>query len=856
MAKDTQILVKKFVEKWTEMINEGNFNEIRKTQSFWIELTALFGIENPTDFLEFEYPVTLDNNSSGRIDVYIPKTKVLIEQKKADVDLEKISANDKWTPYQQAKEYFNALPLNQKPRWIITCNFNEFHIYDMNLKRPENNKQVVFLKDLEKEYYRLEFLVDSAKENISREMELSIKAGELVGKIYDLLLPRYKNPNDDVSLQSLNQLCVRIVFCLFAEDAGLFGSKTAFHDYLKPIPVQLIRNALIELFNVLDTKESERNEYLQDELKSFPYVNGGLFSNKNIEIPQFTEEIKELILQKASADFDWSDISPTIFGAVFESTLNPETRRSGGMHYTSIENIHKVIDPLFLNDLRKELKTCKTKEQLLKFQNKLSTLTFLDPACGSGNFLTETYISLREIENEVIRQLQQLGQAHLINPIKVSINQFYGIEINDFAVSVAKTALWIADLQMQRKTGEISQDFELEYLPLKEYKNIHEANALRIDWNDIIESDKLNYIIGNPPFVGYYLTSKEQKQEIVDLFGKIKLSNSLDYVSGWFYKASEMMHKNNDIYTALVATNSITQGEQVYPIWNTLFERFNIKIDFAWRTFIWNSESNSKAHVHCVIIGFSSRYEGKNCYLYDKQGSCKECNNINPYLLEGDDIIVESRAQPLFSVSKLILGNMPKDGGGFILSEEEKDELIKKEPLSQQWIHLFLGAEEYIKNKKRYCLWLVGANPNEIKQCPIVLKRIEIVKQMRLNSKAPSTRKLAETPTLFAQRTQPEGVDYILLARVSSENRKYIPMGFIDKSIKVNDSVQIIPNADLYHFGILTSVLHMAWMRTVAGRLKSDYRYSKEIVYNDFPWIENATEEQKAKIEKTAQAIL
>ncbi|MBQ6269613.1 MAG: hypothetical protein IJK61_05760, partial [Bacteroidetes bacterium] len=384
MAKDTQILVKKFVEKWTEMINEGNFNEIRKTQSFWIELTALFGIENPTDFLEFEYPVTLDNNSSGRIDVYIPKTKVLIEQKKADVDLEKISANDKWTPYQQAKEYFNALPLNQKPRWIITCNFNEFHIYDMNLKRPENNKQVVFLKDLEKEYYRLEFLVDSAKENISREMELSIKAGELVGKIYDLLLPRYKNPNDDVSLQSLNQLCVRIVFCLFAEDAGLFGSKTAFHDYLKPIPVQLIRNALIELFNVLDTKESERDEYLQDELKSFPYVNGGLFSNKNIEIPQFTEEIKELILQKASADFDWSDISPTIFGAVFESTLNPETRRSGGMHYTSIENIHKVIDPLFLNDLRNELKTCRTKEQLLKFQTKISKLTFLDPACGSG----------------------------------------------------------------------------------------------------------------------------------------------------------------------------------------------------------------------------------------------------------------------------------------------------------------------------------------------------------------------------------------------------------------------------------------------------------------------------------------
>ena len=577
---DNKTAVKEFVKKWTE---KDFYAEDENTSNFWTDLLNALGVENITNYVEYQKKVKKIDKGTWRIDAYLPESKVLIEQKNSNVDIENSS-----DAFNQANEYANNLPYDEKPLWIVTCNFKEFFVYNMKLnpREREANKQKILVKDLNKEYHLLEFLIDTGK-NISREMELSIKAGDLVGKMYDLLLPRYKNPEDPHTLQSLNQLCVRIVFCLFAEDSELLkhNTKTSFHDYLKPIPAQFLRDALIKLFEVLDTKIEDRDEYLQDDLKYFPYVNGGLFSNKNIEIPQFTEEIKELILQKASADFDWSDISPTIFGAVFESTLNPETRRSGGMHYTSIENIHKVIDPLFLNDLRNELKTCKTKEQLLKFQNKLSSLTFLDPACGSGNFLTETYIYLREIENEVIRQLQQLGQAHLINPIKVSINQFYGIEINDFAVSVAKTALWIADLQMQRKTSEISQDFELEYLPLKEYKNIREANALLIDWNDVIEADKLNYIIGNPPFVGYFLTTKEQKQEIVDIFGKIRLVKKLDYVSGWFYKASEMMHKNNEIRTALVATNSITQGEQVYPIWNTLFERFNIKIDFAWRSF-------------------------------------------------------------------------------------------------------------------------------------------------------------------------------------------------------------------------------------------------------------------------------
>ncbi|MBQ6268511.1 MAG: class I SAM-dependent DNA methyltransferase [Bacteroidetes bacterium] len=848
MAKDIQTLIKKFVEKWTE---KDFYAEDENTSNFWTDLLNALGVENITDFVIYQKKVK-KIKGSGRIDVYLPKSKVLIEQKNSNVDIENSS-----DAFIQAKEYNDDLPNNERPNWIITCNFREFFVYDMNLdnREREAQKQKILVKDLNKEYHLLEFLIDTSK-NISREMELSIKAGDLVGKMYDLLLPRYKNPEDPHTLQSLNQLCVRIVFCLFAEDAELFlhNTKTSFHDYLAPIPAQFLRDALIKLFNVLDTKQEERDEYLQDELKYFPYVNGGLFSNKNIEIPQFTEEIKELILQKASAEFDWSDISPTIFGAVFESTLNPETRRSGGMHYTSIENIHKVIDPLFLDDLKNELKNCKTTKELLKFQDKISKLTFLDPACGSGNFLTETYISLRNLENDVIRQLQKLGQANLINPIKVSINQFYGIEINDFAVSVAKTALWIAELQQQRKTNEISQDFEIEYLPLKEYNNIKEANALRIDWNDVIKADKLNYIIGNPPFIGGMIMDAEQKKDMHNLFGdKIKGVGELDYVGAWYRKAVTYM-KNTYIKTAFVSSNSITQGEQVAILWEQLMQE-GLIINFAWRTFIWDSESSSKAHVHCVIIGFSLFQDNKQKKIYSDD-SIQFVNNINGYLTDAQNIFIYNRKTPICSVPEMNFGNMPRDGGGLILSEAEKDELISKEPLSKQWIHLLLGAEEYIKNKKRYCLWLVGANPSEIKQCPTVMKRIEIVRQMRLNSKAASTRKLAETPTLFAQRTQPEGVDYILVPRVSSENRKYVPMGFIDKSIKVNDSVQIIPNAELYHFGILTSIVHMAWMRTIAGRLKSDYRYSKEIVYNNFPWIEDITDNQKVKIEKTAQAIL
>ena len=851
-----------FAKEWA---NKGY--EKGHTQTFWLELLQkVFGVENPYGYINFEDQVMVD--STNFMDGYIATTKVLIEQKSMDKDLGKgirQSNGEILTPFLQARKYIIGLPVDKHPRWVITCNFREFWVYDMN--KPNDEPQKILLANFEKDYERLLFLVDSGNAHIKHEQEVSFKAGKLVGLIYDLLLKQYYDPENQETLRSLNILCVRLVFCLYAEDAHLFGKRTAFHDYLAQYEAKDLRRALIDLFEVLDTPIEQRDRYLDDSLKAFPYVNGGLFSNdKRLEIPQFTEELKQMILAKASDDFDWSEISPTIFGAVFESTLNPETRRSGGMHYTSIENIHKVIDPLFLDALKEEFESIKSiaqdkqqRQRLDAFQDKLASLTFFDPACGSGNFLTESYVSLRRLENQVIA-LRNKGQAVIgdfANPVKVDIHQFYGIEINDFAVSVATTALWIAEQQMLQETEKIVS-FNINPLPLKPYHNIHEGNALRLDWSEIIAPERLNYIMGNPPFVGGMMMTREQKQEMLDIFGKkLKGIGELDYVGAWYKKAAMLMEQNPFIRAALVSTNSITQGEQVAILWETLMKEHNIHIDFAYRTFRWDSEADIKAHVHCVIIGFSSltasRDSAKRIYISDLQSI--SANNINGYLADAPDVFIVNRGTPLCDAPAMNFGNMPRDGGGFILSEEEKDELMVKEPLSAKWIHLFLGAAEFINNKKRYCLWLQGASPAEIRQCPIVLQRVNNVREMRLASKAASTRQMAETPTLFAQITQPIGIPYILVPRVSSEKRRYVPIGFVDGNVIASDAVQIIPNASLYHFGILTSNVHMAWMRVVCGRLEMRYRYSKDIVYNNFPW-PTPTDEQKAKIEQTAQAIL
>ncbi len=853
-------LLHNFVANWT-----GKGYEKGESQPFWLDLLHALGVESPAQFITFEQQVHLDHTAF--IDGFIPSTKVMIEQKSGKKDLgEPIRQSDGslLNPFQQAKRYASELPYSKRPRWIVTCNFREFWVYDM--EQPNGEPQKILLENLEKEWYRLEFLVKEGNENIKKEMELSIKAGDLVGKIYDALLPQYANPNSPETLQSLNQLCVRLVFCLFAEDAGLFGDKNEFHDYLYRFQARDIRRALIDLFKVLDTKPEDRDPYLDDELKHFPYVNGGLFSNggsdhSDIEIPQFTDELRSLILTKASEDFDWSEISPTIFGAVFESTLNPETRRSGGMHYTSIENIHKVIDPLFLNQLGHEFDACDGKKDLMAFQDKLASLTFFDPACGSGNFLTETYVSLRRLENKVIEKLQgpQMVMGDVANPIKVDIHQFYGIEINDFAVSVATTALWIAELQMMHETEKIAS-FHINPLPLKSYHNIHEGNALRLDWNEVIPADRLNYIMGNPPFVGASMMSNEQKEEAVAIFGKIKLSNSIDYVGGWYFKACEMILRNPNIHAALVSTNSITQGEQVCALWQPLLEKYKIHIDFAYPTFRWDSESSLKAHVHCVIIGFSSGtaqrsgQSGISARLYLPDGTYQQCKNISPYLLDAPNILVESHSKPLCAVPTMLLGNKPADGGNLILTEAEKNEILKQEPNLEPFIYKYVGAEEYINNKIRYCFWLTGINPSIIRQSNVLHERVQNVKIMRENSTSPATRKMADYPHLFFFISQPQS-NYLLLPSTSSERRRYIPIGFMNPTDIASNSCTILPIATLYHFGVLTSNIHMAWMRAVCGRLKSDYRYSNSIVYNNFPW-PIPTDEQKAKIEQTAQAIL
>ena len=730
------------------------------------------------------------------------------------------------------------------------------------MNNPKGEPEEILLKDLEKEIHRLQFMVNNENQNIKREMEISIQAGELVGRIYDEILPLYKNPDNVDTLRSLNKLCVRLVFCLYAEDAGLFGRHQMFHDYLSRYEVKDLRRALIDLFNILDQKPEDRDPYLPDELLQFPYVNGGLFADENIEIPNLNEKVRNLLLAKASEDFDWSDISPTIFGAVFESTLNPETRRSGGMHYTSIENIHKVIDPLFLNDLKKELEekvlNIKTADVIKKnveaFQNKISNLKFLDPACGSGNFLTETYLSLRKMENQALEKLYggqiKLGEGNF-NPIKVSISQFYGIEINDFAVTVAKTALWIAESQMMKETENILH-LNLNFLPLKSYTNIVEGNALKTDWDNVVNKSELNYIMGNPPFVGAKMMSKVQKDDATEIFGKIKLANSLDYVCAWYFKAAEYI-KNTNIMCAFVSTNSICQGEQASAMWKPLIEKYKIQINYAYKTFIWNSETKEKAKVHCIIVGFSTINNTTNKKIFDGDRYIN-VSNINSYLIDSPNIFIEKRSKPICDVPKMSFGNMPVDDGNFIFSIEEYNDFISKYPDTKKLFKKYIGAVEFLNRTNRYCLWLDNVEPTEFRKNKEIMQRIENVKKFRLSSSTKPTRDKAETPTKFFFVSHPNK-KYIVVPKTSSGKRKYIPIGFEDENTIASDLVNIVPTSDLYIMGVLASNVHNAWMRTVAGRLKSDYRYTNSIVYNTFPW-PSPTEEQRKKIERTAQRIL
>ena len=834
-------------------------DEKQDTQSFWLSLLrTVYGVENPAQFIQFEVPVKLDHVSY--IDGFISETKVLIEQKSASVDLNRGYKQSDGTflrPYEQARRYAGFLPHDQNPRWIVVCNFQQFQIHDMN--RPNDEPETVLLADLEKEFHRLQFLVDTGSTLVKKEMEVSLQAGEIVGVLYDALLKQYKDPESPETLKSLNALCVRLVFCLYAEDAGVFGGHGMFQRYLQNHTGDA-RRALIDLFRVLDTQPEDRDPYIDEDLAAFPYVNGGLFADEDVVIPRLDENIVDLILHRASEDFDWSVISPTIFGAVFESTLNQETRRSGGMHYTSIENIHKVIDPLFLDDLRAELDAIKAipvdktrNKQLRQFQTKLAGLTFLDPACGSGNFLTETYLSLRRLENEVIDALLygQVILGQVTDPIRVSIGQFYGIEINDFAVTVAKTALWIAESQMMQETEKLVRH-TLDFLPLRSYANIVEGNALRMDWERVVPKRELDYIMGNPPFVGHQWRTKEQAVDLESVCKDIPKCGKLDYVCGWYVKAADYM-QGTQIHAAFVSTNSISQGESVGILWKPLFTEKHLTIEFAYRTFVWTSEAKDKAAVHCVIVGFTCGTARNTCYLYESDRR-RTVEHINGYLVDAPNVFIQSRGKPLTAGLPIMSkGSQPTDGGNLIFSVEERDDLIKKYPQTEELLRRYISADDYINNKIRYCLWLVNISPSKYRNIHPIMERLERVVKCRRQSPTSSVQRNAETPMLFTQIRQPQS-QYLAMPEVSSSKRKYIPFGYINPDVIGSNMLYLIPNATLYIFGVMISNVHMAWARTVGGRLKSDYRYTPAI-YNNFPW-PTPTDEQKAKIEQTSQAIL
>ena len=837
--------VKDFVKQWT-----GRGYEKGETHTFWLSfLRDVLEISEPEKFIHFEVPVKLKHTSF--IDAFFPDTKVIIEQKSLSKSLSQEKSQSDGsilTPYEQAQRYGSSLPYSMRPRWIVVCNFAEFLIYDMEtLAKPTK----ILLTELLEKFHTFDFLIDKTKNKLQVELELSLKAGEIVGKLYDALRRQYINPDDEVSLVSLNKLCVRLVFCLYAESTGIFDEHKIFRDWLNES--RNIRWDLIHLFDVLNTPVNERDPYLDDTLKKFPFVNGGLFAGA-IEIPNFTPEIKNLLLDEASSSFNWAGISPTIFGAVFESTLNPVTRRAGGMHYTSIENIHKVIDPLFLDDLRTEFQTVKAtvrnrKKNLLAFQDKLAAIKIFDPACGSGNFLTESYLSLRRLENEVLKELfgSQIQLGDFFNPIKVSIGQFYGIEINDFAVAVAQTALWIAELQMIQETQEIIHR-DLDFLPLKSYSNIVEGNSLQIDWKNVCPQP--NYIVSNPPFVGKSFQTPAQKSDMKNIFAGVKDYGNLDYVACWFKKAADFIN-NTKTTCAFVATNSIAQGIAVPPLWTYLF-KCGVIINFVHQTFKWISESADLAAVHCVIVGFAN-FHAPVKKIFDSNG-VRVVENINAYLLDAPNVIVLPQANPLREdVPPMIVGSCPTDGGNFLLTADERKNFIKREPAAAKWIRRYVGSNEFINGIVRYCLWLKNCPPNVLRKMPLVMKRVEDGRDFRLASKKAQTRRRADTPTLFAEDRFVDA-PALFVPMVSSENRRYIPIGFVN-GVVINNKALFIPNCDLYTFGTLTSSIHMAWVRTVAGRLKSDYSYGTTTVYNTFPWC-TPTDKQRAAIEQSAQKIL
>ncbi len=874
--------IKQFTNKWKDKGREK-----QDTHKYWEELIEiLLDVKHGRDFVDWEKEVpvpvitTEDGKSTKYIDCYLKESKCLVEQKSHNISLDKKllqSDGSELNALEQAQMYYNRLNLSEKGRYTIACNFVEFRIFD-----NEHNNQlpvVIQLADLPKrwswKYLRKILSGDETLNDDVRKDAAAKTASGVVKRLYELLKAEYKEEEltRDV-LHQMNVFCVRVVFCLYADDSGLFPNQE-FHSFLEAFPAKKLQEKLYWLFVSLDKEPHKRVASLDVEIKQFPYVNGGLFK-KVVDVPRISDPIKQLLINSAEGLrmpgkggdlFSWSEISPTNFGCIFESTLDPETQKENGMHYTSPENIHRVIDPLFLNDLRKELdivlampneskREKDEREKSLKaYQTKLAKLRFFDPACGSGNFLTETFKSIRRLEMEAVSEMSDNG----FNPCKVNIDKFYGIEINDFAAQVARAALWISDCQMVEEEMERFK-VSLPQLPLKSYDHIYCGNALTTDWKNIVKPRQLNYIIGNPPFVGASKMSAEQKSETVAILGEGNRVNSVDYVGAWYHKAAAMINGTN-IQCAFVSTNSITQGEQVSPLWKKLFDDYKLKISFAWRTFKWENanKQGKQAAVYCVIIGFSNklpRHSKRIIYTLHKDGEVKtkEVSRISPYLIEADNILVEVSNKQLCGHSEMTYGNKPS-AKNLIFGEEEKVAFEKKyKDISDKCLRRYIGSKDFLHGKPiRYCLWLKGISPSVYSGNPIIEKRLTAVAKERSESSEANTRRFAETPHLFFSSPQPD-TDFMAIPETSSENRPYIPIAYLNKDVRASNSLQIIPNANLYEFGILCSSIHMNWVKTIGGRLKGDYRFTS-IAYNTFPWPQ-VSAEQKELVEKKAQAIL
>lgn len=824
-----------FSKKWKNAIDE-----IAEAQSFLNDFFDIFGVDRRR-VATFETKVPMGLSRNGYIDL-LWKGVILIEMKSLGKNLDKA--------YNQAKDYAFNLQDEDLPEYIMVSDFDNIRLY----RKTTGQEWTFKTSQLHK---KVKLFADLAGYKTSSEMptdkEVDVKAAEKMAKLHDILkFHAYEGHQLEVYL-------VRLVFCLFADDTGIF-EKNIFFDYISNSKQDGsdLSSRIARLFELLDTAPEQRirQTMLSDELKRFEYINGSLFQER-LAFADFDYDMRKIFLECCT--LDWGYISPAIFGAMFQGVMNPKERRELGAHYTSEENILKVIKPLFLDELWEEFELIKgSSQQLKQFHEKLSKLKFLDPACGCGNFLIITYRELRRLELEVLKMLIDVGGQLVmdISPYcKVNVNQFFGIEYEEFPCQIAQVGMWLMDHQMNTLVAE---HFGLYYarLPLKQTATIVNGNALTIDWESVVSKYELSYILGNPPFIGYSFQNAEQKADIIHIFvdnkGKpFKTAGKIDYVSAWYYKAAKYIQSTN-IHVAFVSTNSIVQGEQVAAVWKPIMEMFHIFIDFAYRTFIWNNEAKGKAAVHCVIIGFSVS-SNRPKFIFEDENKV-QCYNISPYLLDAATIFVESRKSPICHVPNMITGNRPADGGHLIIEDSDLEQLIKNDPLSEIYIRRFMGSVEFINNKKRWCLWLVNISPTELRKMPEVMKRVLACKADRENSPDPGRRNLADTPMLFREQIA-FCMNYLIVPRVSSERRKYIPIGFVDKDVIISDAVLTIPNATLYHFGVLTSSIHMSWMRVVAGRLKSDYRYSKDIVYNNFPW-PDPTDQQKESIEKAAQGVL